>query len=414
MMTSSIKVVFCLAPALVSTVLLHGCGGGGGNGGNSGNCSSWDPSTGTEASCEALAGCQWAPGVSDACQNPDQQADPSAAYAVLDQLDESEEECKKISGATYGHFCVSKCDLYGEPNIPTLSYEKAEKMLWTPILPRPDQTATADQSEEGVRNLSLDQVLMDLIPEKITYQQLAAAPPEYGGTKEEWAALSPESGKRCTAYVYSEKHTKNNGSHYYKVFLVFKYQPFGLNVFDYTDCVPKGGNSINLPNAAEIPQDAWGQLKVVQTSNNTYQNCVSHSNGSSTGCAIANRNGDLFCADPPEICEDINGIEDAGEREEVCAQNSNCNFEVQQCLSKPAFPTCDSAPSNECPQYCEDSGAANTCTLPNLPDGFCAAPDAQDQCTSYFDENGDVVSLPQFAEDLCQQGSLPPTCTRKP
>jgi len=397
------KQVACLAPALLSALVLHGCGTPGDE--DIYRCGSWDPDTDNAELCQNAGNCVYTSGVAVACQNPDQQSDPTAANAVLG----NQEFCDQIDGATWGHFCVSSCNRMGQSPIPTLTYENArkQKLPWVIDL---DEVNFA-----GVRASikSIPDLLTDMLPWKITYQQLVAAPPEKNSNVEEWAPLSSESGKRCTAYFAG----KSDGSVELYFKLTVKVWLAEVTLFDYTDCIPKGGNSANLPVKAKIPEAAWDNLKIVKTNNKIYNLCKrdTESPFDSTSCAISNRAGDLFCADPPSICKQINDVEEA-KRDIVCAQNDACEYDEsdQSCKSKSDFPACDAAQSQQCPGYCEDSGAENICTLPNSPDGFCAPPDAFSVCERYFDAMEEIQDLPGGTEALCLAGAIPATCTDAP
>ena len=225
----------------------------------------------------------------------------------------------------------------GQPPIPTLKYEDAltQKLPW--VIDN-DEVHT-----DGVRINSIPSLVTDMLPWKITYQQLAAAPPEKNGTVDQWAPLSSESGKRCTAYFQG---FKNDGSVELYFKLTVKAGPIKATLFDYTDCVPKGGNSTNLPVQATIPKEAWDNLKIVKTNNKLYNLCKRDDElpFDKTSCAISNQDGNLFCADPPTICEQINSVEESM-RDVVCAQNDACVYDSSEstCKHAPDYPECGDA-----------------------------------------------------------------------
>jgi len=94
------KQVACLAPALLSALVLHGCGTPGDE--DIYRCGSWDPDTDSAELCQNAGNCVYTSGVAVACQNPDQQSDPTAANAVLG----NQEFCYQIDGAGFSIFYI--------------------------------------------------------------------------------------------------------------------------------------------------------------------------------------------------------------------------------------------------------------------------------------------------------------------
>jgi len=94
------KQVACLAPALLSALVLHGCGTPGDE--DIYRCGSWDPDTDNAELCQNAGNCVYTSGVAVACQNPDQQSDPTVANAVLG----NQEFCDQIDGDGFSIFYI--------------------------------------------------------------------------------------------------------------------------------------------------------------------------------------------------------------------------------------------------------------------------------------------------------------------